>query len=89
MSTSLGIIKKFVDTLVKTSKSGTEAADEAFKAVGAVNYSTFRNKIYTARQSYSSAQDFLEIVCGIRINNKDTGAITGSCGKHCSRNCRR
>ena len=77
MSTSLGIIKKFVDTLVKSKKKGTEAANEAFKAVGAVSYSTFKNKFRNAQSGYSD-QNFLEQVCGIRINNTDTGAITGS-----------
>ena len=78
MSTPIGIIRKFVKTLVETDKTATEAADEAFKAVGAGTYSAFKSAFNTARSNYSSYQDFLEQVCGIRLNNKDTGAITGS-----------
>ena len=77
MSTPVGIIKKFVKTLVETKKTGTDAADEAFKAVGAGNYTAFKAEFKAAKKGYSS-QDFCEQVCGIRINNKDIGAITGS-----------
>ena len=77
MSTPIGVIKKFVKTLVETKKTGTDAVDEALKAVGAVRYDVFKSK-YNAAQSGLSNQDFCEQVCGIRINNKDTGAITGS-----------
>ncbi|MBR2732935.1 MAG: calcium-binding protein, partial [Selenomonadaceae bacterium] len=77
MSTPVGIIKKFVNTLMTTSKQGTEAADAAFKAVGAVNYEVFESKFQSA-QSDLSTEDFLEQKCGVRINNTDTGAITGS-----------
>ncbi len=78
MSTPIGVIKKFVQTLVETTKQGTEAADEAFKEVGAGTYSAFKSAFSSAKKSYSSYQDFFEQVCGIRINNTDTGAITGS-----------
>ena len=79
MSTAVGIIKKFVQTLVETKNVGTAAVDEAFKAVGAVNYEVFMNKFYKVRDNYLySFQDFCEQECGIRINNTDTGAITGS-----------
>ncbi len=77
MSTPVGIIKKFVNTLMTTSKQGTEAADAAFKAVGATSYSMLESKFQSA-QSGLSYQDFLEQVCGVRINNTDTGAITGA-----------
>ena len=77
MSTPIGLIKKFVKTLMTTKKQGTEAADEAFKAVGATSYRVFREKIYSAQAGYSY-KDFLEQVCGVRITNDDTGAITGS-----------
>ncbi|MBE8953605.1 MAG: calcium-binding protein [Quinella sp. 1Q7] len=77
MSTPVGIIKKFVNTLMTTSKQGTEAADAAFKAVGATSYSVFKSKFQSA-QSGLITKDFLEQKCGIRVNNKDTGAITGS-----------
>ena len=77
MSTPVGIIKKFVDTLTKTSAQGEAAADEAFKSVGAVSYGIFRQK-FNAAKSGLGTQDFLEQKCGIRVNNTDTGAITGS-----------
>ena len=77
MSTPVGIIKKFVKTLVETNKTGTEATDAAFKAVGAGNYTAFKSEFLSAKKNYKSAQDFCEQGCGIRINNKDTGAITG------------
>ncbi len=77
MSTPVGVIKKFVKTLVETKKTGTDAADEAFKAVSAGNYTAFKAEFKAAQKGYSS-QDFCEQVCGIRINNKDIGAITGS-----------
>ena len=47
------------------------------KAVGAGNYNTFKEK-FISDQTGLSTQDFLEQICGVRINNKDTGAITGS-----------
>ena len=77
MSTPIGVIKKFVQALIDTKNTGEAAADEAFKAVGAVSYDTFKEKFHSA-QSGLSTQDFLEQYCGIRVNNKDTGAITGS-----------
>ncbi|MBQ6005902.1 MAG: hypothetical protein IJT57_04765, partial [Selenomonadaceae bacterium] len=77
MSTPIEVLKKFVNVLVTTSKQGTEAADEAFKSVGAGTYSAFKSAFSAAQKGYSN-QDFLEQVCGIRLNNKDTGAITGS-----------
>ncbi|MBR4642129.1 MAG: calcium-binding protein [Selenomonadaceae bacterium] len=83
MSTPVGVIKKFVKTLVETKKTGEEAIDEAFKAVGAVRYDVFKSKYGTELRNTpyyqtSGAQTFAEQNCGIRINNEDTGAITGS-----------
>ncbi|MBQ4403819.1 MAG: hypothetical protein II857_05355 [Selenomonadaceae bacterium] len=78
MSTPVGIIKKFVDTLTKTKKTGTAAADEAFKAVGAKSYSAFKSKFNTDKASINLMDDFLKEKCDIRLNNDDTGAITGS-----------
>ncbi|MBE8949193.1 MAG: hypothetical protein SR3Q1_01130 [Quinella sp. 3Q1] len=78
MSTPVGIIKKFVDTLTKTKKTGTAAADEAFKAVGAKSYKTLESSFSSAQDKYSSIKDFLEQACGVRTTNTDTGAITGS-----------
>ena len=78
MSTPVGIIKNFVEALTTTSKTGTAAADEALAAVGAKSYKTLKSKFNSASEKYSSAKDFLEKACGVRITNEDTGAITGS-----------
>ena len=78
MSTPVGIIKNFVEALTNTSKTGTAAVDEAFKAIGAKSYKTFKSKFSSAYDKASSAKDFLEKNCGVRITNTDTGAITGS-----------
>ncbi len=83
MSTPVGVIKKFVKTLMETKKAGYDAIDEAFKAVGAVRYDVFQSKYGTELRNTpfyqtSGAQTFAEQNCGIRLNNEDTGAITGS-----------
>ena len=78
MSTPVGIIKNFVEALTTTSKTGTAAVDVALAAVGAKNYKTLKSKFNSASEKYSSAKDFLEKACGVRITNTDTGAITGS-----------
>ena len=62
---------------METNKTGTEAADEAFKAVGAISYSVFKEKYRSAAYGVNY-QDFAEQNCGVRITNTDTGAITGS-----------
>ncbi len=78
MSTPVGIIKKLVDSLTKTTKTGTEAVDEALKNFGiSGGYSAFLREFEGAKSDLSQ-QDFLEQKCGVRLNNKDTGAITGS-----------
>ena len=78
MSTPVGIIKNFVETLMTTKKTGSAAVDEALKSVGAKNLSTLKSKFNSALDKASSAKDFLEKNCGVRITNEDTGAITGS-----------
>ena len=72
MSTPIGVIKKFIKTLVETKSTGTAAVDEAMKAVGAVSCKVFKEKFSSARSSLGT-QDFLEQVCSVRINNTDTG----------------
>ena len=66
-----------------TSKTGEAAANEALKSIGITNYQTLLNAFNTDRYDMaggntSYVQDFLEQKCGIRVNNTDTGAITGS-----------
>ena len=70
MSTPVGVIKKFVKTLMTTDKTGTAAVDEAMKAVGAVRYDVFKSKYGTALTNTpyyqtSGAQTFAEQNCGI------------------------
>ncbi len=77
MSTPVGVIKKFVKTLMETKKTGYDAIDEAFKAVGAVRYDVFKQKFAEDTKNYNY-QTFAEQGCGILLNNEDTGAITGS-----------
>lgn len=78
MSMPVEIIQRFVKTLTETKNQGTAAVNEAFKAVGAGNYDTFAAQ-FKANQINMSSKDFLEQYCGIfLIDNKDTGAITGS-----------
>ncbi len=76
MSTPVGIIKKFVKTLVDTESTGTAAVNEAFKAVGATSYSALQSAFNQARNSSSNNQNFLEQSCGVRINNTDAGTST-------------
>ena len=79
MSTPVGVIKKFVKTLIETNKTindADKAVNAAFKAVGASSYDSFQEK-FSSAQSNLSAEEFLEQYCGINVNNNDTGAITG------------
>ena len=83
MSTQVGIIKQLVEGLTTTSKTGEAAANEALKSIGITNYQTLLNAFNTDRYDMAGGntiyvQDFLEQKCGIRVNNTDTGAITGS-----------
>ncbi len=69
----------FVETLTTTSNTGETAVDDALKQFGISGYSALKNTFANAYSSSGlSAQDFLEQVCGVRRNNDDTGAITGS-----------
>ena len=78
MSTPVGIIKRFVEVLTTTSNTGETAVDDALKQFGINSYSAFKQTFSDAyNNSGLSDQDFLEQVCGVRLNNEDTGAITG------------
>ena len=78
MATPLGVIKKFVKTLVETKSTGTAAVNAALKAVGAGTYSAFKTEIANARSDHSyQDKDFLKDKCDIDLNNLDTGAISG------------
>lgn len=80
MASALSIIKKFMKTLDNTTSSGTSALD---KAVAAVSKFTSWTQLITTMvkdcASYSgNGAAFLKNMCGIILNNSDTGAITGS-----------
>ena len=63
MSTPVGVIRKFVKALVETKKTGTDAVNEALKAVGVHseygdygehgNYSAFLEEFEAAKDNYS------------------------------------
>ena len=77
MATPVELIKNFVDALTKTTKTGTDAVNEALTAVGITgDYSSLLEE-FDSKGSILE-QNFLEQVCGVRLNNSDTGAITGS-----------
>ncbi|MBR1398020.1 MAG: hypothetical protein IJ563_10885, partial [Selenomonadaceae bacterium] len=82
MSTQVGIIKRLIESLTNTSKTGEEAANEALKTIGITNYQVLLDQYNNDRSIMSGnsiyVQDFLEHKCGVRVNNSDTGAITGS-----------
>ena len=81
MATQVDVIKSLVQSLISAGKSGTtgDAALTSFlNTYGLSNYAALKTKFVDALSGYSSAQTFLEQVCGIRVNNTDTGAITGS-----------
>lgn len=84
MSTPVGIIRKFTsviaNTLADPNKTGTQAVDAAMQSIigNQSSYSAFQSEFSSAKSSSSSNQYFLEQVCGVRLNNTDSGAITGS-----------
>lgn len=80
MASQVAVIKALVKSLVEsgaTSSTGDAALTPFLRTLKIDNYSTLVDKFYSAKSGYST-QDFLEQVCGVRRNNTDTGAITGS-----------
>ena len=77
MATQVGVIKKFVDALTKTNKQGTAAVNAALEVIGATTYSALEQS-FVDEQAGSTKKDFLDQICGVRLENTDTGAITGS-----------
>ena len=74
----LNVFKDFIRALDGTSSSGENAANEAI--VAASNFSGLDDLIenfLADRANESSGTKFLKKYCGIDLNNKDTGAITG------------
>ena len=81
MATQVDVIKSLVQSLISEGKVGTtgDAALTSFlNTYGLSNYAALKTKFVDAMSCYSSVQTFLENVCGVRVNNTDTGAITGS-----------
>ena len=80
MSTQLEIIQDFMKSLDKTKKFGENAINNAISAS-----SPFRS-LQDVREALvedcgtnaKDAEDFLKTYCGINLNTKDTGAVTGA-----------
>ncbi len=73
------VIKKFMASLDNTTLSGTAALDEAIKVCS--NFKGAQdviNHLISDCKTATNADDFLINYCGIILDNKDTGAITGS-----------
>ena len=73
-------MKAFMKSLDETELSGRAALDEAVKASS--NFSSYQEVINKFAKDREAAGDnwnrFLVEKCGIILDNKDTGAITGS-----------
>ena len=73
------VIKKFMESLDKTKKKGEAALDEAIQACSTFkSFRALRNSmIKDCDNTGGDGDDFLNTYCGINLDNKDTGAITG------------
>ncbi|MBR1858594.1 MAG: hypothetical protein IJ797_03775, partial [Selenomonadaceae bacterium] len=81
MASQADVIKKFVQGLTTATKTGEEAVNSALKTIGITNYKTLTDdyrKLGWTEYGSDRNQNILEQSCGVRVNNKDTGAITGS-----------
>ena len=80
MATQQEVMKAFMKSLDETELSGRAALDEAVKASS--NFSSYQEVINKFAKDREAAGDnwnrFLVEKCGIILDNKDTGAITGS-----------
>ncbi len=76
------VMKKFMASLDKTELSGRAAIDEAIKAVSSFgSYQEVLNKFAADYKAAGNWHTFLVKYCGIILDNKDTGAISGAdCG---------
>ena len=81
------VILQLVESLASTQKTGDDAMDEALKQFGYTSFQALKNRLYNDRyhfsyngswSSTSTGEKFLMDYCGIRLNNNDVGAITGS-----------
>lgn len=67
MSTPVGVIRRFVELLTTSSTTGEASVTQALRQFGIDNYQVLRSSYKTD-----------EVSSGVRRNNDDTGAITGS-----------
>ena len=78
MATQQEVIKKFMESLDKTTLSGTAAVDEAIRACSNFNSTQeVIDKMVSDCRTVGNAKNFLLNYCGINLYNDDTGAITG------------
>lgn len=88
MSTQQDVIKQFMKKLDVTAKKGIPAVDEAVAYASAGKFSNLKQLVNSFVRDIKSAgiqymddmatQMFLRRYCGIILDNKDTGAITGA-----------
>ncbi len=80
MATAQTVIKNFMSFLNNTTLQGTSALDAAVRAVS--NFSSWtalKNSLVSDCAAYSGDwESFLKDMCGIILDNSDTGAISGS-----------
>lgn len=80
MATAQNVIKDFTRILDSTSSKGTAALDEAVKGVSNFkSWSELTQTMVKDCKAYNGDYTgFLKDMCGIVLDNEDTGAITGS-----------
>ena len=84
VKTQQAVILQLVESLASTQKTGTAAMDEALKQFGYTSFQALENRLLNDHSnsrswtSTSAGLKFLTDYCGIRLNNNDVGAITGS-----------
>ena len=78
MSAQQEVIRRFMASLDKTPLKGTAAADAAVRACSDFNsLDALIEQFISDCQNAEDGDDFLKNYCGIDLDNKDTGAITG------------
>ncbi|MBR1580544.1 MAG: hypothetical protein IJ668_08620, partial [Selenomonadaceae bacterium] len=79
-SPQVSVIKRFMASLDQTELSGRAALDEAVRASS--DFTSYAQLVEQFRADIESCDGnwdkFLQQYCGIKLYNKDTGAITGS-----------
>ena len=77
MATAQEVIRKFVGALGQTGSRGRQALDEAVRAsTGFSSWQAVIDAMVSDASAYGSR--FLSERCGIRLDNSDTGAISGA-----------